>query len=230
MPASVAVTCPSLIAHIMSRMDAAYTVESRMSGYHHSCSTCPAHSEVIPTITQMLKTAEPTIVPTPCSPGARNTVMIDVKSSGAEEPAAMKVAPATSSESESADEIRSSDSQKYSSHTIARPKNVYRMRPKYRGTNERVSYSVVHSSLPRIVPSSVRSSRRRALACVPGCGAMGSSHVAAAAATNPAARRAPATKSTERRDARLAAIPAPVILADSRVVPAARRCEMQIQI
>ena len=50
--------------------------------------------------------------------------MIAVNSSGADEPAAMNVAPATSSESERA-EICSSDSQKYSSHTIARPRKVY---------------------------------------------------------------------------------------------------------
>ena len=59
-----------------------------------------------------LKTAEPTIVPTPCSPGAMKMVTSEVKSSGADEPAAMNVAPATSSESSSFSEIFSSDEQK----------------------------------------------------------------------------------------------------------------------
>ncbi len=45
---------------------------------------------------RMLKTAEPTMVPIPTSLLAMKTPMIDVKSSGAEPPAAMKVAPATS--------------------------------------------------------------------------------------------------------------------------------------
>ena len=41
--------------------------------------------------------AEPTIVPVPMSLLATSTPMIEVKSSGAEVPAAIKVAPATSS-------------------------------------------------------------------------------------------------------------------------------------
>ena len=123
-PDSKTVTSPSYIAHAIIRIEMPYTVESRTSGYHHSCSTCPAQSAVTPTITQRLKTAEPTIVPRPCSPGATKIVMIAVNSSGADEPAAMNVAPATSSESESALEICSSDSQKYSSHTIARPRKA----------------------------------------------------------------------------------------------------------
>ena len=45
---------------------------------------------------KMLKTAEPTIVPIPTSLLATKTPMILVKSSGADPPAAMKVAPATS--------------------------------------------------------------------------------------------------------------------------------------
>ena len=70
-----------------------YTVESRTSGYHHSCSTCrrraPSRRR-----SHKLKTAEPAIVPRPCSPGATKIVMIAVNSSGADEPAAMNVAPA----------------------------------------------------------------------------------------------------------------------------------------
>ena len=83
-----------------------------MSGYHQSCSTWPEAIAQTPMMTQILKTAEPTIVPTPCSPGSTKMVMSAVKSSGADEPAAMNVAPATSSERLSAAEICSSDSQK----------------------------------------------------------------------------------------------------------------------
>merc|ERR1719331_2047196 len=50
--------------------------------------------------------------------------MSEVKSSGADEPAAMNVAPATSGDRPSASEISSSDATKYSSHTIARPQNM----------------------------------------------------------------------------------------------------------
>ena len=60
----------------------------------------------------------PTIVPTPTSLSTV-TPATDVKSSGAEEPAAMKVAPATSSDSSSFSEIASSDGTKKSSQTIA---------------------------------------------------------------------------------------------------------------
>lgn len=51
-----------------------------------------------PMMTRMLKIAEPTIVPAPISewlPG-RNTAKSEVKSSGALEPTAIRVAPATS--------------------------------------------------------------------------------------------------------------------------------------
>ena len=43
-----------------------------------------------------LKTAEPTMVPMPTSLTAMNTPMMEVNSSGAEPPAAINVAPATS--------------------------------------------------------------------------------------------------------------------------------------
>lgn len=49
----------------------------------------------------MLKTADPTMVPVPTSPLAMKTPRRAVKSSGAEDPAAMKVAPATSSDNPS---------------------------------------------------------------------------------------------------------------------------------
>ena len=54
-----------------------------------------------------LKTAEPTMVPKPMSDLDTKTPITEVKSSGAEPPAAMKVAPATSS-------LRLSDSQIFS--------------------------------------------------------------------------------------------------------------------
>ncbi len=47
----------------------------------------------------MLKTAEPMTPDTPMSSLAKNTPMTTVASSGADDPAAMKVAPATSGES-----------------------------------------------------------------------------------------------------------------------------------
>lgn len=47
---------------------------------------------------RMLKTADPTIVPMPTSEKATKTPITEVNSSGADPPAAMKVAPATSSE------------------------------------------------------------------------------------------------------------------------------------
>lgn len=45
---------------------------------------------------KMLKTAEPTMVPIPTSFWAMKTPMTEVNNSGADPPAAMKVAPATS--------------------------------------------------------------------------------------------------------------------------------------
>ena len=51
--------------------------------------------------------------------------MVLVNSSGAEDPAAMNVAPATSSDSESRTQICSSDAVKKSSHTTANPRKRY---------------------------------------------------------------------------------------------------------
>lgn len=59
------------------------------------------------------------MVPTPTSLSAV-TPATDVNSSGAEDPAAMKVAPATSSERSSFSEIASSDGTKKSSQMMAR--------------------------------------------------------------------------------------------------------------
>ena len=51
----------------------------------------------IPITKRILKTADPTIVPIPTSVVDTNTPIRDIKTSGALDPAAIKVAPATSS-------------------------------------------------------------------------------------------------------------------------------------
>ena len=71
-----------------------------------------------------LKTAEPTIVPKPTA-DCVNVPMSEVKSSGAEPPAAMKVAPATSFEMPSRSTISSSAGTKNSSQTMASARNMY---------------------------------------------------------------------------------------------------------
>uniref|UniRef100_A0A182JFK3 Uncharacterized protein n=1 Tax=Anopheles atroparvus TaxID=41427 RepID=A0A182JFK3_ANOAO len=73
----------------------------------------------------MLKTAEPTIVPMPTSLNDTNTPMMLVNSSGALPPAAMNVAPATSSVMPSFSIITSSEGTKNSSHTMASATNMY---------------------------------------------------------------------------------------------------------
>ena len=65
------------------------------------------------------KLSYPTIVPIPTSLSTV-TPATEVNSSGADEPAAMKVAPATSSERSSFSEIASNDGTKKSSQTMAR--------------------------------------------------------------------------------------------------------------
>ena len=72
----------------------------------------------IPMTKRTLKTAEPTIVPKPTA-DCVNVPMSEVKSSGAEPPAAMKVAPATSGDTCSVSTSTSSAGTKYSSQTIA---------------------------------------------------------------------------------------------------------------
>jgi len=79
----------------------------------------------MPITKRMLKTAEPTIVPIPTSSNDTNTPMTDVKSSGADPPAAMKVAPATSSAISNFSIITSNDGTKNSSQTIASATNMY---------------------------------------------------------------------------------------------------------
>lgn len=77
-----------------------------------------------PIIHNMLKTADPTIVPIPTSPCAIKTPIMDINNSGAELPAAMKVAPATSSLSFNFSHIFSKEATKYSSQTIAKAINI----------------------------------------------------------------------------------------------------------
>lgn len=74
---------------------------------------------------RMLKTAEPTMVPMPTSSYEMNTPMMLVNSSGADPPAAMKVAPATSSEMPAFSVMTSKDGTKNSSQTMARATNMY---------------------------------------------------------------------------------------------------------
>lgn len=73
---------------------------------------------------RILKTAEPTMVPMPTLLCEMKTPMMEVKSSGAEPPAAMKVAPATSSEMDSFSVITVSAGTKNSSHTMAKAMNM----------------------------------------------------------------------------------------------------------
>ena len=81
----------------------------------------------IPITKRMLKTAEPTMVPMPTSEKEMKTPMTEVKSSGAEPPAAMKVAPATSSEHPMTSMMTSRDGTKNSSQTMAKATNMYIM-------------------------------------------------------------------------------------------------------
>ena len=74
---------------------------------------------------RILKVADPTIVPIPTLFCAMNTPITEVKNSGADPPAAMNVAPATSSLMSSFSVITPNDGTKNSSHTIARATNMY---------------------------------------------------------------------------------------------------------
>ena len=69
---------------------------------------------------RMLKTAEPTIVPIPTSLTAMKTPMMDVNNSGADPPAAMKVAPATSGVIPNFSVMTSREGTKNSSQTKAK--------------------------------------------------------------------------------------------------------------
>ena len=81
-------------------------------GFQSMVSTVGVNIAVPPMMQQRLKTAEPTMVPMPTSFFTANTPMSDVNSSGADEPAAMKVAPATSGDRLSCSEISSSEATK----------------------------------------------------------------------------------------------------------------------
>ena len=79
----------------------------------------------LPMTKRILNTADPTIVPIPTSLNAMKTPIMDVNNSGADPPAAMKVAPATSSETPKNSIIASNEGTKNSSHTMARATNIY---------------------------------------------------------------------------------------------------------
>jgi len=96
-----------------------------VSGFQSKSSVCPAKITVVPMMTRILNTALPTMVPTPMAlsvPLFINDMALDA-SSGAEDPAAMNVAPATSSLRPKTSQIFSSDPTKKSSHTMAIPMN-----------------------------------------------------------------------------------------------------------
>ena len=111
--------------------------------------------------------ALPTIVPSPTPDDAENASDMDVKSSGADEPAARNVAPATSSESSSASEIASSAGAKYSSQMIATPRKMYSARRNHATATPGEASSCAHmpplssSSCPRVAFDSAPSARCR---------------------------------------------------------------------
>ncbi len=78
----------------------------------------------IPMTKRTLKTAEPTMVPMPTSENETKTPRTEVASSGAEPPAAIHVAPATSSFRFIASQMAESDASKNWSQTMARPRNM----------------------------------------------------------------------------------------------------------
>ena len=78
----------------------------------------------MPMTKSTLKTALPTIVPKPTSDFETKRPMNDVASSGALPPAAMNVAPATSSSMDHLSTMTSSAGPKKLSQTIMRPRNM----------------------------------------------------------------------------------------------------------
>mmetsp|Transcript_62514 Transcript_62514/g.125222 ORF Transcript_62514/g.125222 Transcript_62514/m.125222 type:complete len:249 (-) Transcript_62514:6-752(-) len=118
--------CPSPLAKNPPTIAKAtmYHMQSRKSGHHVSCSSSLLKMAQHPITNSTLNTAEPTMVPMPTSERL-NVPMRLVKSSGAEPPAAIKVAPATSSLTSFLSWITSSAATKYSSHTIAKAQNMY---------------------------------------------------------------------------------------------------------
>ena len=91
----------------------------------NTCSVSFEKTAHIPMTKRTLKTAEPTIVPKPTA-DCVNVPMSEVKSSGAEPPAAMKVAPATSGEMPFTSMSSFNAVTKYSSQTMAMPRQMYR--------------------------------------------------------------------------------------------------------
>jgi len=90
-----------------------------------SCSVPGAARPQTPMTKSTLKMAEPTMAAMPTSLGSgRMEPTREVKNSGAEPPAAMKVAPATSGERPSAFDMQSSEGTKSSSQTRKRAMKV----------------------------------------------------------------------------------------------------------
>ena len=108
-----------------------------------------------------LNTAEPMIVPNPTLDLAMNTPMSAVKSSGAEPPAAMNVAPATSSSMPYRSTSTSSAGTKKSSHTMAMATKVYSTPNACRKTAPRFSCDSVNASGGYREPSPSDSSMAR---------------------------------------------------------------------
>ena len=100
-------------------------MQSRASGHHVSSSGRGATHAHTAMTKSTLKTALPTIVPKPIAVSWKVATAL-VKSSGAEPPAAMRVAPAMSIERSIRSAISSSAGTKNSSHTIASARKVYR--------------------------------------------------------------------------------------------------------
>ncbi|KNC33814.1 hypothetical protein FF38_10820 [Lucilia cuprina] len=107
-------------------------VQSRNSGHHVSVSTVFENNAHIPITNSILKTAEPTIVPMPTSSNDTKTPITLVNNSGALPPAAMNVAPATSSVMPNFSMITSKEGTKNSSQTMAKATNIHNF---YRNEN-----------------------------------------------------------------------------------------------
>ena len=98
-------------------------MQSRASGHHVSSSGRGATHAHTAMTKSTLKTALPTIVPKPIAVSWKVATAL-VKSSGAEPPAAMKVAPATSSLRCRTSQMAEREHSKKLSQTMARPRNM----------------------------------------------------------------------------------------------------------
>ena len=112
-----------------------------------------------------MNTADPMMVPNPTLDLAMKTPMSAVKSSGAEPPAAMNVAPATSSSMPYRSTSTSKAGTKKSSHTMAMATKVYSTPNACRKTAPRRSCDSVNKSGGYREPSPSDLSRRRPDAC-----------------------------------------------------------------